>query len=120
MGNLPNVTPEEAIASLENGDLHIIYEYFRTTKDWSHNYMADYYRGTFARATQEFDTGTVVPINEEPLQLYKDIAWLGLMNYPNQTPTIIAFQQLPTSEKNRILIVLNDLLENNANETCTE
>ncbi|WP_420574190.1 hypothetical protein [Kordia sp.] len=120
LGNLPNVTPEEAIASLENGDLHIIYEYFRTTKDWSHNYMADYYRGTFARATQEFDTGTVVPINEEPLQLYKDIAWLGLMNYPNQTPTIIAFQQLPTSEKNRILIVLNDLLENNANETCAE
>ncbi|MFK7748338.1 MAG: hypothetical protein AB8B65_08110 [Kordia sp.] len=120
LDQIPNLTPEEAIASLENGDRHIIYEYYRVTKDWSHNFMADYYRDTFARATQEFDTGIAVPDNEEPAQIYKDVAWLGLMNFPGQEATIIAFDQLLNSEKNRIIAVLNDLLDDNANETCTQ
>lgn len=118
---ISNLTEEEAINLLENGDHHIIYEYYRNTKDWSHNYMADHYRDTFARVTQEFDTGIPVPDNQQPQQLYLDTAWLGLMNFPgDDSPAIIAFDNLPNSEKNRIISVINQQIENNANQNCEE
>lgn len=119
-GQISNMTESEAIGYLENGDYHIIYEYYRDTKDWSHNYMADYYRDTFARVTQEFDTGVAVPDDDEPEEFYLDVAWLGLMNFPGEPAINIAFDNLPNSEKNRIIGVLNNQLDINANQTCTQ
>ena len=76
--------------------------------------MAAHYRATIGRVLQEFDTGIVVPDNQQPSQLYLDLAWEGL-NHSN----ITAWQDLTTQEeKDRIDQVIADYISNNANENC--
>lgn len=60
-----------------------------------HNQMAQSYVDAISRALQEFDTGTAVPQDEQPSQVYKDLAWGGLwMTDP--------YNALPEADRNRI------------------
>src|SRR5690606_23964624 len=56
--------------------------YFRNGEDinssWQHQQMAAHYRETIGRALQVYDTGIAVPNNQQPSQLYMDLAWEGL------------------------------------------
>lgn len=65
-----------------------------------HIQMANSYVDAIARALQEYQTGVKVPDNEQPQQIYKDLAWGGL----GETP---AYNALSTEEKNRIIAVNN-------------
>jgi hypothetical protein len=47
-----------------------------------HNEMAEKYVKTIGAALQEFQTGVSVPANQEPLQIYTDLAWGGLQEAP--------------------------------------
>lgn len=78
--------------------------------------MADYYRDTIARITQEFATGTEVPDNEQPDQLYMDLAWRGLRG----DGAVLAWDQLTENEKQDIDNTINDFTTTNTNQTCTE
>jgi hypothetical protein len=60
-----------------------------------HNQMAQSYLNILASAIQEFHTGIPLPVNTQPDQIYKDLAWGGLEN----TPPYNALTQI---EKNRI------------------
>lgn len=92
-----------------------IYDYFRRHKDWQHAQMATHYRETLARILQEFDTSTAVPDNEQPDQLYMDLAWEGL-----RYPSIHTWSSLSQTEKDRIEGVIDDYINDNKNETCSE
>ncbi len=81
--------------------------------------MADYYRDTIARVTQEFATGIAVGTNQAPEQLYKDLAWRGLMNYDD----IEAWHHIVDNNPNeatRIENAINNFVTNNKNESCTD
>ncbi|WP_298151765.1 SprT-like domain-containing protein [Flavobacterium sp.] len=80
-----------------------------------HNQMATTYVDSIARALQEFDTGTAVPANAEPLSLYKNLAWGGLhetIPYNNsltpdeqaivQAVTNAEYHNLPFSDNNNV------------------
>ena len=92
-----------------------IYDYYRRHKNWQHQQMATHYRETIARVLQEFDTGVAVPDNQQPQQLYMDLAWEGL-RYVN----IHTWTSLPETERTRINTVISNYISNNINETCTE
>jgi hypothetical protein len=92
-----------------------IYDYYRRYKDWQHAQMATHYRETLARMLQEYDIGTVVPNNQQPQQLYMDLAWEGL-----RYPDISTWNDLPQTEKDRINSVISNYINDNQNETCTE
>ena len=81
--------------------------------------MATHYRESLARMLQEYDTGSAIPDNQEPVQLYMDLAWEGLIyeNPPNAIPT---WTNLPQTERDRIENVISDYVSDNQNETCTE
>ena len=94
--------------------------YFRNGEDinsnWQHQQMAAHYRETIARILQEFDTGISVPDNQQPQQLYIDLSWEGLNH-----STITAWQDLTSQqEKDRVNQVIEDYINNNLNQTCTE
>lgn len=65
-----------------------------------HVTIANLYVKKLARALQEFHTGNPVLDSDEPLQIYKDLAWGGL----NETP---AYNALSIEERNRIIAVCN-------------
>ena len=110
-----SVTKQDVLDALSNGDFPGIYDYFRRHKDWQHAQMATHYRETLARILQEYDTGIAVPDNQQPVQLYMDLAWEGL-RYPN----IQTWTSLPQTEQDRINDTISDYIDNNPNETCTE
>jgi hypothetical protein len=47
-----------------------------------HDDMAQKYVKTIGAALQEFQTGVPVPANQEPLEVYTDLAWGGLQEAP--------------------------------------
>lgn len=115
-GNYNGATVQEVINALENSNYATLYEYYRTYNDWSHNFMADYYRDTIARVTQEYATGVAVPDNEQPQQLYIDLAWKGLRG----DGFIVAWDQLTEDEKQAIDNTINNFTTNNSNQICIE
>jgi hypothetical protein len=113
-GNIDGVTRQNVLDALD-GNFPGMYDYFRRHKNWQHQQMATHYRETLARILQEYDTGIFVPDNQQPLQLYMDLAWEGL-RYPN----IHTWTSLSQTEINRIDGVIADYISDNPNETCTE
>jgi hypothetical protein len=113
-GNIDGVTRQNVLDALD-GNFPGMYDYFRRHKNWQHQQMATHYRETLARILQEYDTGIFVPDNQQPLQLYMDLAWEGL-RYPN----IHTWTSLSQTERNRIDGVIADYISDNPNETCTE
>src|SRR5690606_18149008 len=94
--------------------------YFRNGEDinssWQHQQMAAHYRETIGRALQVYDTGIAVPNNQQPSQLYMDLAWEGL-NHSN----LIAWEQAITqTERDRINQVINNYISQHSNQNCTE
>lgn len=76
--------------------------------------MATHYRETLARILQTFDTGTTVQDNQQPEQLYMDLAWEGL-----DKKSIIGWQDgVSDDEKIRIRKVISDYIEANKNQNC--
>ncbi|WP_046758700.1 hypothetical protein [Kordia jejudonensis] len=101
------------------GNFPGVYDYMRRYNNWQHQQMATHYRETIARILQEFSTGNKVPDNEQPLQLYMDLSWEGLI-YENGTNAIQSWMQLTQVERDRIESVISNYITNNINETCTE
>ena len=106
---------------LQQGDYPGMLDYyFRNGEDinsnWQHQQMATHYRKTIGRVLQEFDTGITVPDNQQPSQLYMDLAWEGL-NHSN----LIAWQQaISQTERDRINQVINNYINQHSNQNCTE
>ena len=76
--------------------------------------MATHYKETIARLLQDFDANVPLPSNQQPSQLYLDLAWEGL-NHSN----IVEWQVLTTQEeKNRIDGVIANYINLHANEQC--
>jgi hypothetical protein len=63
--------------------------YKKGPETWQHQLMADFYVDIVANALKEFDN------NQNPFQLYKDLAWEGLQG-------TVAFNNLDQNERNRI------------------
>ncbi|MFK7749125.1 MAG: hypothetical protein AB8B65_12090, partial [Kordia sp.] len=81
---------------------------------FQHQQMAAHYRETIGRVLQEVDTGIAVPDNQQPLQLYLDLAWEGL-NHSN----IIEWEELTTQEeKDRVDQVISTYINTYKNENC--
>jgi hypothetical protein len=103
---------------LQNGDYPGILDYYTRfgINGFQHQQMAAHYRETIGRMLQEFDTGIVVPDNQQPNQLYMDLAWEGLI-YSN----IAEWQNImDDTERERIEDVIDNYISENINETCTE
>lgn len=115
-GNYSEATTGQMLQALINNQDYILYDHIRRKKDWSHNFMANYYRDTIARATQEYVTGVAVPDNEQPDSLYMDLAWRGLRS----DGEIDAWDELTELEQNTIDSTINSYIEENNNQTCTE
>ena len=117
-GNIDGVTRQDVLDAL-NGNYPGLYDYYRRHRNWQHAQMATHYRETLARMLQEYDTGIAVPDNQQPAQLYMDLAWEGLIyeNPPNAIPT---WTSLPQTERDRVKNVIADYISNHQNETCTE
>ena len=60
-----------------------------------------------------------MPDNQQPNQLYMDLAWEGLI-YENGSNAIFTWTSLPEDEKQRIKDVISNYITNNSNETCTQ
>ena len=73
-GNISGVTRQDILDALD-GNFPGMYDYYRRHKNWQHQQMATHYRGAIARIMQEYDTGSAVPNNQQPSQLYMDLAW---------------------------------------------
>ncbi|MEH6657786.1 hypothetical protein [Leeuwenhoekiella marinoflava] len=96
-----------------------VYEYYRIyQKNWDHQQMADFYRGTIAKGLKQFDNG------QHSDQFYDDMAWEGLANIvdANSRPNEIyteAWKKLTIDEQNRIKnTIINE--KNNGNKTCVK
>ena len=94
-----------------------VYEYYRIyQKNWDHQQMADFYRGTIAKGLKQFDNG------QHSDQFYDDMAWEGLANIvdANNKPNEIyteAWEKLTIAEQNRIKnTIINE--KSNGNKTC--
>jgi len=77
-GNIDGVTRQNVLDALD-GNYPGLYDYYRRHKNWQHAQMATHYRETLAKILQEYDTGIAVPNNQQPSQLYMDLAWEGLI-----------------------------------------
>jgi len=117
-GNIDGVTRQDVLEALD-GNYPGMYDYYRRHKNWQHAQMATHYREILARMLQGYDTGIAVADNQQPAQLYMDLAWEGLIyeNAPNAIPT---WTSLPETENKRIRGVISNYITNNQNETCTE
>ena len=113
-GNIDGVTRQDVLEAL-NGNYPGLYDYYRRHKNWQHAQMATHYRESLARILQEYDTGIAVPNNQQPSQLYMDLAWEGL-----RYADIPTWNDLPQTEKDRVNDVISDYVNDNQNETCTE
>lgn len=117
-GNIAGVTRQDVLDALEN-NYPGMYDYYRRHKNWQHQQMATHYMETLARILQEYDTRNPVPYNQQPSQLYMDLAWECLIyeKPPNAIPT---WTNLPQTEKDRIENVISNHISNYQNENCTE
>lgn len=113
-GNYTQVTYDELFQALTNGNLFTLYDHIRRYNDWSHNFMANYFRETIARVTQEYDTGIAVPNNQQPAQLYLDLAWKGL----RIDGEVQAWDDLAPAQQQAIDNVINNYTQNNLNQNC--
>ena len=118
-GSFYGVTRQDVLDALSNGDFPGMYDYFRRHKNWQHQQMATHYRESLARILQEYNSGVVVPNNQQPSQFYMDLSWEGLI-YENGSNAIYTWTNLPEEEKERIEGVIADYVTDNLNETCTE
>lgn len=105
---------------LQQGDYPGMLDYyFRNGQDinsnWQHQQMATHYRQTIGRILQEFDTGIVVPLNEQPSQFYMDLAWEGL----NDSDIIEWQTAINQPERDRINDVINSYTSQHSNQNCT-
>lgn len=101
---------------LANGDYPGMLDYYTRygLNGFQHQQMATHYRETIGRVLQEYDTGNTIPDNQQPDQLYMDLAWEGL-NHSN----IVEWQELTTQEeKDRIDQEIADYISEHANENC--
>ena len=71
--------------------------------------MAQHYRSTIADIAQQFDN------NIKDRQVYEDIAWAGLRILENGINSI-AWDNLSTTEQQRILTNLSNFFHNGTNE----
>ena len=113
-GNYTEASVGDIFQALIDNEYYTLYEHIRNHKDWSHNFMANYYRETIARITQEYDTGITVPTNQQPDQLYLDLAWRGL----RIDGEVQAWDNLSNEEQTRIDNAINMYTEQNSNQTC--
>ena len=113
------------VNALENSQYSQLAEYIRTTRDWSHNYMAENFRRAIARVTQEYDTG--IEVNGTPDAFYTNLAWRGLTIYgdPITQGGVIAWNNIvrpdpynPSSTATNILALINNFVLANANQSC--
>ena len=123
-GNIAGVTKEQFLNVKNN--FPGLYDYYTrynfntsTPNNAQHQQMATHYRETLARILQAFDTGTIVPDNQQPQQLYMDLAWEGL-RYEGTTGNnaIYTWTSLSQAEKDRIEDVIDNYIEANKNENC--
>ena len=115
-GNYDGATAQEIISALSTSNYFTLYEHYRRYKDWSHVFMSRYFRESIAQVTQEYVTGVSLSNNQQPDQLYMDLAWRGL-RIPGSVP---AWDQLTNAQRVAINNVINTYTEANKNETCTE
>lgn len=103
---------------LQQGDYPGILDYYTRfgINGFQHQQMAAHYRETIGRILQEFDTGIAVPDNQQPSQLYLDLAWEGLI-YSN----IAEWQSImDDEERTRIENAISTYISENINEICSE
>lgn len=120
-GNYTNATVSEMYTALLDHDFFTLYSHIRTYKDWSHNFMANHYRDTLARAIQEYDTGIALLNTDNPDQLYLDLAWRGLRDDGSTASNpqgVVAWLQLTQEERANIDSVINNYVNANLNQTC--
>lgn len=88
-----------------------LYDYYwkRYHPTWNHNLMAQHYRSTIADIAQQFD------YNTKDRQVYEDITWAGLRILENGISSI-AWDNLSTTEQQRILTNLSNFFHNGTNE----
>ena len=113
-GTLTGVTRQDILDAL-NDNYPGLYDYYRRYRNWQHAQMATHYRETLARILQEYDTGIAVSDNQQPQQLYMNLAWEGL-----RYPDIPTWSDLPQVEKDRINDLISEYITDNQNQTCTE
>ena len=111
-GNISGVTRQDVLDALD-GNFPGMYDYYRRHKNWQHQQMATHYRDAIARIMQEYNTGVAVPNNQNPSQLYMDLAWEGL-KYSN----IYTWSSQSQQEKDRITKVISDYINANKNQNC--
>lgn len=106
---------------LYQGDYPGMLDYYyrfgnNVNSNWQHQQMAAHYRETIARILQEFDTGIPVPNDQQPLQLYLDLSWEGLIY-----SSIVSWQEImDDTERVRIKSVISNYIKNNLNQSCSE
>jgi len=101
---------------LEQGDYPGMLDYYTRygLNSFQHQQMAQHYRQTIAKALQEYDTGFEVPSDQQPQQIYLDLAWEGLNH-----SSIIAWQQaLTQTERDRIDLSITNYIAQYKNDTC--
>lgn len=117
------------VNALENSQYSKLANYFRTTNDWSHNYMAEHFRRAIGRVTQQYDTGILVTSSQIPLPFYTNLAWRGLMVYedPIIGNGVVAWMELvgnninnPSQASIDIQNTINNYLQNNINQLCQD
>jgi hypothetical protein len=120
VGNYSGATTNEISIALANSDYTTLYNHYLNYRDWSHNFMANYYRETLASVTQEFDTGTPVPAGVTPDDLYMKLAWKGLRRLDPSTGDfyVQAWGDLTAYQRAEINIIINQYIQDHENETC--
>ncbi len=113
-GTITGVTRQNVEDALVNSDYPGMLDYYTRYRNWQHQQMAAHYRDVMARILQEFDTGTVVTANQQPQQLYMDLAWEGLIYELNPTTAVTAWISLPQVERDRIRQVISDYIRLNS------
>ena len=89
-----------------------LYDFYieRYRPTWNHNMMASHYRTTIADLLQNFDNQRL------DRSIYEAVAWMGLRNIENNE-TSIAWDNLPDSEKQKVLNLINQHIFNGPS-TC--
>lgn len=107
------VKPIGGYESLGPDNYPEIWEAYREHKDWSHNYMADYYLDRLAEAISNYDS------HNYSMDHYIALAWQGLGEDPNNpsVPLTERRNTLSASERDNIISLRNELIEN-SNPYC--
>lgn len=111
-GTYSTLTMPQLIYALQHSQYSDLVDYIRTANDWSHEYMADQWRETIAKVTQEFATG--IEVAGTPDQLYMNLSWLGL----NSPDVYVWTDVLDQNDRDTINQVINDYTNTHLNQTC--